>query len=734
MPPVRLGTIVAAMLASTALTPASAEVFNRIATFHVVENLPADADPGDETVAEIVAATEDGMTLVYSDSLGERIGLIDISDPSSPEPAGTIDLGAEPTSVAVVGGKALVGVVTSDSFTSPSGHVAIVDLASNSVDSTCDLGGQPDALALSPDKSFLAVAIENERDEDLNDGALPQLPAGNLTVFSIDGGNFDCASKKVVDLTGIADVAPSDPEPEYVDVNRLNQAVVTLQENNHIMIVDLASGKVIGDFSAGAVDVDKIDTIEEGAIMLNSAIADLVREPDTVQWIDNDRFVTADEGDWNGGSRSFTIFNKNGEITYSSGNSIEHLAARFGHYPEGRSENKGSEPEGAEVGTFGDDTLIFVGLERASLVPIYRDTGGEPEFLQALPGGIGPEGLLAIPERNLLINAAETDLRPDGGIGSVVTVYERQAGEPAYPQLISADGPDGIPIPWMAISGTAADPKVAGKLYAVTDSASSLARILIIDGAQSPAVITDEMVITKEGKPADNLDPEGIAVSADGGFWLASEGNPTREKNPTHSMLFKVGADGAILEEIAMPKKLAEQAVRFGFEGVTAIGPADDETVWIAVQREWKDDEKGMVKLLAYKPATEDWSAVRYPLDKPEKGWIGLSEVTAYNGGLILIERDNQIGPDAKVKQLTYVSLEGVDPAPIGSALPEVTKIVVHDLMSDLAAPNGFILDKVESFAIDAAGNAYVITDNDGVDDHSGETVLIRLGKIQMPM
>ena len=35
----------------------------------------------------------------------------------------------------------------------------------------------------------------------------------------------------------------------------------------------------------------------------------------------------------------------------------------------------------------------------------------------------------------------------------------------------------------------------------------------------------------------------------------------------------------------------------------------------MAVQREWGDDPKGQVKLLAYKPKAKEWSAVRYPLE-----------------------------------------------------------------------------------------------------------------------
>jgi hypothetical protein len=66
----------AALLAGSALVlggagPASAaEYFERVATFPVYLNLPADADPASETVAEIVSATPDGTVLIYTDSPG----------------------------------------------------------------------------------------------------------------------------------------------------------------------------------------------------------------------------------------------------------------------------------------------------------------------------------------------------------------------------------------------------------------------------------------------------------------------------------------------------------------------------------------------------------------------------------------------------------------------------------------------------------------------------------------
>ena len=114
--------------------------------------------------------------------------------------------------------------------------------------------------------------IENERDEEVNDGVIPQLPGGNLTILPLVDGTPDCAAKVVVDLTGLAAIAPEDPEPELVDINGLNQAVVTIQENNHIAIVDLLTGKVTANFTAGTVDLTGIDTEKDGVIALTGSV------------------------------------------------------------------------------------------------------------------------------------------------------------------------------------------------------------------------------------------------------------------------------------------------------------------------------------------------------------------------------------------------------------------------------------------------------------------------------
>ena len=186
-------------------------------------------------------------------------------------------------------------------------------------------------------------------------------------------------------------------------------------------------------------------------------------------------------------------------------------------------------------------------------------------------------------------------------------------------------------------------------------------------------------------------------------------------------------ATASITDEIAFPAELLAGETRFGAEGITVEGPR----LWVAIQREWGDDPEDHAKLVAYDLETEDWGAVLYPKAPVESGWVGLSEITALGDWVYVVERDNQIGDAAAIKKLYRVPLSEMVPAPLGGALPVVSKEEVHDFLPDLAAPGGYIVDKLEGFTVDAAGEAYAVTDNDGVDDSSGETHFLRLGPLE---
>ena len=498
--------------------------FNRIASFPVCSQLDATCDIDDETAAEIVAVSSDEMTLIYTDSPLEALGFIDISDASAPVADGTLELDGEPTSVAVKGDYALVGINTSEDFVNVSGQLDVVNIADQEVVASLDLGGQPDSVAVSPDGTFAAVVLENERnellcvsgtfagtaydDEDLAEeqcedegegelGLPPQAPAGALVSVDISDADPANWTTTTIEMTGFAGLYSDDPEPEYVDINANNIAVVTLQENNHIFLVDLTDGSVVNEFSAGDVDLDYIDTEEEdpAVISLTDSEDDVLREPDGVAWINTEYFATADEGDLDGGSRGFTIFNTAGDVVWTSGNTLDHLAVSLGHYPDDRSGNKGNEPENVEVGVFGDNRYLFVNSERSSLVFVYDVADPtRPALKQILPTGAGPEGGLAIPSRNLLAVASEEDDRGDK-IRSVVNIYSYETAAAQYPTIASVDRENGTPIPWSAMSGLSADPMYPEVLWAVEDSFYASNRIFKIDVSETPAVLAEEITI-----------------------------------------------------------------------------------------------------------------------------------------------------------------------------------------------------------------------------------------------
>ncbi|MBW4707197.1 esterase-like activity of phytase family protein [Roseobacter sp. YSTF-M11] len=708
------------LLAGVAMSPASAEMnFNRIASFPVASNF--DGDVPEETSAEIIDVTSDGMTLVYTDSPAGVIGVIDISDPMAPAPKGTLSLTGEPTAVSVIGSTAFVAVNTSQSYAAPSGMIKAIDLDDMTETASCDLGGQPDSTARARDGSFIAIAIENERDEDLGDGRVPQMPAGDLVMIDISDRTLDCGSLRRASLAGLADVAGSDPEPEFVDINALGEVVVTLQENNHIAVV-AKDGTVLSHFSAGAVDLEGIDTTDErGALIFDQSQPGRLREPDGVQWIDDDHFATANEGDMDGGARGMTVFRKDGTVVWESGASLEHAIVQIGHYPDKRSDSKGAEPEGMEFATFDGTPYIFVMAERASIVAVYDVTDPTaPVLKQLLPSGISPEGAVAIPQRGLLATANEFDGLQDGAARAHVMLYQYTDAPAAYPHLTS-EGMDEL-TGWGAISGMVAS--ADGMIYAVSDSFYGYQpRIFKIDPTATPARIVDVLDVTRNGVPAQKLDMEGIVLDGQGGFWIASEGRTDRV---VPHALYNVDAKGAITKEVGLPPELMAVEKRFGFEGITLVV----NTLWMPVQREWKDDPKDHVKLVAYNLQTEEWGAVLYPKASAATGWVGLSEMSLYGDRVYIIERDNQHGNAAVTKRVYAVPLADLQPAPLDTDLPVVSKTLVRDLLPDLTSTGGYVLDKVEGLAITPDGRGWISTDNDGVDDHSGETMFVTIGAV----
>ena len=725
--------------------------FNRVATLPSCMQINATCNTDDVTVAEIAAASTDGMTLIYTDSPKNQIGFVNIADPANPVPTGILAMGGEPTSVTVKGGYALVAVNTSADFINTSGKLVVVDIATKTIVHNIDLGGQPDSVALSPDSNYIAVVIENERNEALADPAPPQLPAGKLVILNSSAALPTEWTARDVNLTGLASLYSADPEPEYVDINSDNIAVITLQENNHIALVNLVDGTVVNHFTAGSVDVTNVDLTDDRPALIKPTETQSarMREPDGVSWINSDYFVTANEGDLNGGSRGFTVFNTKGDVVWDSANELDNIAIRLGHYSDRRSDAKGNEPENIEVGVYGADRYLFVNSERSSLVFVYDiNDPKKPIFKQALPASAGPEGGIAIPSRNLLVVASETDTR-NVAIRGGINVYSYNVQAAKYPTIQSANRDDGTPIPWSALSALSSDPMNQNILYSVEDSFFASNRIFTLDVASKPAIVIAETKIMDSnnvfansginaGLPAFsnaelaaminadksvNIDPEGLAKAADGGFWIASEGSGAAADAKSSNLIFKTSASGVIESVVGLPAPVNALQTNNGFEGIAEY----NNSLYLAFQRAWATEANPRIGI--YDLATQTWKFVYYPLDAYASqyagGWVGLSEITSLgNGEFMVLERDNRGGADAVIKRLYKINLQTVVDGQL------ITKTLIKDIKLNLASAKGNVLEKVEGTAVMANGDVYIVTDNDGVNDHSGETQLINIGKV----
>ena len=119
------------------------------------------------------------------------------------------------------------------------------------------------------------------------------------------------------------------------------------------------------------------------------------------------------------GGRGFSIHNKKGEVVYDSGNLTEEIANELGYYPDGRSDDKGTEPETVEHFKLGKGKnkrdFIAVALERCynngdveelgTIVPIFEvvdlsaaDNDDRVKHVATLqsPQSLSPEGLLFV--------------------------------------------------------------------------------------------------------------------------------------------------------------------------------------------------------------------------------------------------------------------------------------------------------------------------------------------------
>jgi 2',3'-cyclic-nucleotide 2'-phosphodiesterase (5'-nucleotidase family) len=184
------------------------------------------------------------------------------------------------------------------------------------------------------------------------------------------------------------------------------------------------------------------------------------------------------------GGRSFSILNSAGDIVFDSGDMLENIMASqfLANFDDGRSDNKGPEPEGVTVATIGAQTYAFVGLERSHMVLVFdvtdpaavsftgglRRTGDlNPEGMAFVAPGDSPTGkalLLVASESsqtltvheltvNVTLNAAATAGLSVGADTSPLALAQVTGASPAGGVFAGAGVEGGVFDPALAVEG-----------------------------------------------------------------------------------------------------------------------------------------------------------------------------------------------------------------------------------------------------------------------------------------
>lgn len=457
--------------------------------------------------AEIGAFDATSNTVVVTSGAGLQV--VSLDDPANPVDTTTIlSAGSNITSTAVQPGSGVIAIaiVNPTDKTLP-GSVEFYS-ASGSLLNTVPVGALPDQIVFTPDGSRLLVANEAQSaDPEENDPLIFPNPEGSVSIIDLSGGvatatgviadfkAFDSqadslraagvrlfpnvsASESEVDDDDLLTVS-QDLEPEAIAItNDGLTAYITLQENNAVAVLDIATATIreilplgLKDHSlAGnafdASNRDEPGPSRDGVINIRNWPVFGIYMPDIIKTYEvggNTYFLTANEGDGRDvdetrggslkvdatafpdpflfdddalgrlnfsnidgdtdgdgdidvlhsfGARSFSIYDSSGNQIYDSGSDFERITAELvpeifnssGSNPEefdARSDDKGPEPEGLEIGTVDGQTYAFIGLERVGGIMVYNITDvNNVCFVQYLnnAGDAAPEGIIFLDE------------------------------------------------------------------------------------------------------------------------------------------------------------------------------------------------------------------------------------------------------------------------------------------------------------------------------------------------
>jgi choice-of-anchor I-like protein len=437
-------------------------------------------------VSEIAAFDETTNTIWVVGIVG-----VDVLDAATGELITHIDVTAHGAvnSVAIYKGLVAFAVeAASQSITCPScdrrnpGKVLFYDTAtrlpSDGVNEV-EVGSLPDMLTFTHDGRLLLVANEATPNRAADAAYQSVDPPGSVSIIDVRTGEV-VATPVVTDAptSGSNLRLPTstgmDYEPEYIAVNDQDTlAFVTVQEGNGLAVLDLKTfeftnliGLGVKDFNVVGNEIDPRDDTP-ASVKFQRVAAKGFYMPDSVATYKHrgtTYLVMANEGDFREdnadrsaastfgaampldrlrvsnkdsstgnlfatGARSFSIRTSSGELVYDSGSILDREADKRHVYDDGRSRDKGVEPEGVALLKIGDRTYAFIGLERTTTaaVAIFDITEPTKSFFVDMivtPGDLSPEGLAAYKYRGNYYLAIANEVIAPGETTAHTTLYQ----------------------------------------------------------------------------------------------------------------------------------------------------------------------------------------------------------------------------------------------------------------------------------------------------------------------
>jgi predicted extracellular nuclease/2',3'-cyclic-nucleotide 2'-phosphodiesterase (5'-nucleotidase family) len=219
-----------------------------------------------------ISAYDAATKRLFVVSGSSTVQVLDLSNPNTPTLAQTIDIsayGAGANSVAISNG--LVALAVEATTKTDPGKVVFFK-ADGTFQNAVTVGALPDMVTFSPDGKKVLVANEGEPNSYNQANSVD--PVGSVSIINLNSGvanatvntaEFESFNALKADLqakgiriTGPNATVAQDLEPEYITVSADSKtAWVTLQENNAIAVVDVATAKVTNLLPLGLKDHSK---------------------------------------------------------------------------------------------------------------------------------------------------------------------------------------------------------------------------------------------------------------------------------------------------------------------------------------------------------------------------------------------------------------------------------------------------------------------------------------------